>query len=353
MALRYRTPLPATQPRNLVTSLAPPKSQRWDAHSPSAQSARWDAVDAARGIAIAAMVVYHFAWDLSFLKLIVTNTITDPGWKAFARTIAGTFLTLVGVGLALAHAQGVRQAAFLKRLAKIGGAALLVTVATVIAFPQSYIFFGILHCIAAASVIALPFLRAPWFATLLAALACFVAPRVLTQSGFDHPALEWLGLGREEPITNDYVPLFPWLGVVLLGLLAGQALVRHRERLAFTGWRAENPLSRLLVQAGRWSLPIYLVHQPILLALLYSMLQITGPNPVAEAAPFIRQCTAGCVETRGDEALCRAACSCTAERSKPEGLWQGILANRLDPEERLRVNRIAQACLSGSVPRAP
>ncbi len=305
---------------------------------------RWDAIDAARGVAIVAMVVYHAAWDLSFLKLIATDAITDPGWKAFARSIAGSFLVLVGVSLALAHARGVRRGPFLRRLAKIGGAALLVTAATLVAFPDAYIFFGILHCIAVASVLALPFLRAPWPVTALAAIAVFAAPRFLTSPALDHPALDWLGLGAVEPITNDYVPIFPWFALVLVGLLAGRALLRG-DTAPPARWRAASPLSRALVHAGRWSLPIYLVHQPILLALFYGVLQVAGPSPAAEAASFVRQCAAGCVSGERGEALCTAICRCTADRLREEdGLWRDVLRNRLPPEDRLRVNGIAQQC---------
>ena len=51
---------------------------------------RWDAIDVARGIAIAAMIVYHFSWDLSFLQLIGTNILKVPAWRWFARGIAGS-----------------------------------------------------------------------------------------------------------------------------------------------------------------------------------------------------------------------------------------------------------------------
>src|SRR4029079_12219855 len=130
-------------------SLSPPESGK----------RRFDTVDIARGVAVAAMAVYHFSWDLSALDFIETNVIEEPGWRLFARSIAGSFLILVGVGLTLAHGRGLRLEAFLRRLAKIAAAALLITVATYFVFPQSYIFFGILHCIALCSVLALPFLR--------------------------------------------------------------------------------------------------------------------------------------------------------------------------------------------------
>ncbi|HEX2553746.1 MAG TPA: heparan-alpha-glucosaminide N-acetyltransferase [Microvirga sp.] len=325
-----------------MNALAPPPSSLRPDAPPAA--GRWDAVDAARGLAIVAMVVYHAAWDLSFLKLVAFDAINDPAWKAFARAIASSFLALVGVSLALAHARGVRRAAFLRRLAKIGGAALLVTAATILAFPDAYIFFGILHAIAVSSVLALPFLRAPWPVAALAALAVAAAPRFLTSPALDHPALDWLGLGAADPITNDYVPVFPWFAAVLLGLLLGRALL-SRGTGPLARWRAAAPPSRALVRAGRWSLPIYLVHQPILLALFYGVLQITGPNPAAEAQTFIRPCAAGCIGADRDEALCTAICRCTADRLRiEESLWRAVLGNRVAPEDRPRVNGLAQQC---------
>ena len=67
---------------------------------------RFDLVDAARGAAIVAMISYHFAWDLSYLRLIATPVPIHPVWRWYAHIIAGTFLVLVGVGLALAHGRG-------------------------------------------------------------------------------------------------------------------------------------------------------------------------------------------------------------------------------------------------------
>ncbi|MET0746053.1 MAG: heparan-alpha-glucosaminide N-acetyltransferase, partial [Microvirga sp.] len=160
---------------------------------------RWDAVDVARGVAVAAMVVYHFGWDLSFLKLIATDLIREPAWRWFARGIAGSFLALAGFGLALAHARAFRPRSFLTRLARIAGAAALVTAATYVVFPESYIFFGILHCIALSSVLALPFLRAPIWTAAAAAAVCFAAPLYARNPFWDHDWLDWLGLGIKEP----------------------------------------------------------------------------------------------------------------------------------------------------------
>src|SRR6478735_2591883 len=197
----------------------------------TAASQRWDAIDVARGIAIAAMIVYHFSWDLSFLQLIATNILQIPAWRWFARGIAGSFLLLAGFGLALAHARGFRRAPFLRRLMKVGGAALAVTFATYFAFPESYIFFGILHCIAVSSVLALPFLRLHPGLTLTAAAFFLIGPWLFTSPALDAPWLDWLGLGATDPVTNDYVPIFPWFGLVLIGVAGGKWLLARQETL--------------------------------------------------------------------------------------------------------------------------
>ncbi|MFC4174283.1 heparan-alpha-glucosaminide N-acetyltransferase [Microvirga sp. GCM10011540] len=315
----------------------------------AAASQRWDAIDVARGVAICAMIVYHFSWDLSFLKLIETSILQVPAWRWFARAIAGSFLLLAGVGLALAHVQGFRGISFLRRLMRVGGAALAITLATFFAFPQSYIFFGILHCIAVSSVLALPFLRLHPALTFLAALFCLAAPALFTSPALDHPWLDWLGLGAEEPVTNDYVPIFPWFGMVLIGVAAGKVLLPLKETMGLARWRAENGLSRGLVWAGRKSLPIYLIHQIVLLGILYGVLQIVGPNPAAEARPFLAECEANCVQQNGQPALCRSMCSCIVDNLRQTDVWQKILGNNVDAEDRTRVSRAAQQCLQ----RAP
>lgn len=151
-------------------------------------------IDQARGVALIAMAIYHFTWDLGFFGYIELETAATGGWRIFARVIAGSFLFLVGFSLVLGHQQGFRPRPFFIRLGKIAAAAAAITVATWFAFPQTFIFFGILHAIAAASLIGL--LRAPAGRrhALLAAAAAVAAPLYLRAPFFDHPALWWVGL---------------------------------------------------------------------------------------------------------------------------------------------------------------
>jgi len=125
---------------------------------------------------------------------------------------------LVGVSLALAHRNGLNLRAFLRRLAIIGAAAALVTLASLVFAPGQGIFFGILHCIAVASLLAAPFVAAPAWVSLAVGLAAIVAPILVHSRLFDPPWLLWLGLGEALPNTVDWRPLLPWAGVVLVGL---------------------------------------------------------------------------------------------------------------------------------------
>ena len=312
---------------------------------------RIDALDVARGTALAAMAGYHTLWDLGFLRLTPENYALTPPGRLAAHVIAGSFLLLVGIGLVLANGRGVPFRAYILRIARIGGAAALITLATTYAFPQSYIFFGILHCIAAASLIGLPFVFAPVWITALTAIAVLLAPSLIAHPLLDAPALYFLGLGRLRPDTNDWVPLFPWFGMVLAGIalarLGGPAVPSGR----LGRWRARNAVSRAAAFAGRHSLAIYLLHQPVLLAVLYGAVSLTGPHPRAGAASFRATYAADCVRTGGGAESCRVAARCTERALRREGLWG--LGAPYSADGRLQAQGLAQACYEAAEGTAP
>lgn len=312
---------------------------------------RIDALDVARGTALAAMAGYHTLWDLGFLKLTPENWALTPPGRLAAHAIAGSFLLLVGVGLVLANGRGVPLRTYLLRLARIGGAAALITVATVYAFPQSYIFFGILHCIAAASLLGLPFVFAPVWITALTAMAVLLAPGLIVHPLLDAPELYFLGLGRSRPDSNDWVPLFPWFGMVLAGIalarLAGPAALRGRVGR----WQARGPLSRAAALAGRHSLAVYLVHQPVLLAVLSGVVGLTGPHPRAGAETFRATYAGNCVRTGGGPDACRIAARCTEQALRRAGLWG--LGAPYTAEQRAQAQALSQVCYEAAEGTAP
>src|SRR5918997_3927305 len=260
----------------------------------AASAARLPWIDAARGAAILAMIVYHFSWDLHFFGYIAADVTGDLAWRAFARSIAGTFLALVGVSLVLATRHGLDRGRFLRRLAVISAAAAAVTVATWFAMPDSYVFFGILHAIAVSSVLGLPFVRAPIPLVVATGVFCFVAPALLSGPAFEAPPLLWLGLATYVPRSNDYVPVFPWFGIVLAGIGLGRLMPIVRP-----GWLQllAHPAPRQLVWAGRHSLVISLLPQPILIGLVYLAAQISPPDLLDLQASFLESCSVACVES--------------------------------------------------------
>lgn len=233
------------------------------------------ALDAARGCAILAMISYHFMWDLYFTGFWDVNAARDPLLRLYARVIAASFLTIVGISLYLAHGRGVRWSSFLKRFAVIAAAALLVSVGSWFAFPESFIFFGILHCIAIGSVIALPLLRAPPWLVFAVAAVFFALPSFIASPALETWSTWWLGLGAMPPLSNDYVPLFPWAGFVLTG--GGLARIMEPWLVRARQWQPDSVLGRILVFAGRHSLLIYLTHQIVLLGVLVGLAQILRP----------------------------------------------------------------------------
>lgn len=217
-------------------------------------------LDAARGAAVLAMFVFHFTWDLGLFGYIDADFPYSRPFKLFGHAIAFAFLLVAGASLALAHGETAHWGRFWRRLAVVTGAALLVSLATWLVFPAAFVFFGILHCIAAASLLTLPFLFLPWPATLLAAAAAWLAPEFARGAFFDAPQWQWTGFSTFEPLTNDYRPLFPWSGVMLLGA-GGLGALRSYGALS---WLAGETPARSLVLLGRHSLLLYLAHQPLL-----------------------------------------------------------------------------------------
>nr|WP_255365492.1 heparan-alpha-glucosaminide N-acetyltransferase [Faunimonas pinastri] len=301
-------------------------------------------MDLVRGIAIIAMAIFHGAWDVGALGLIAHPVADLPGWRLFARCIAGTFLILVGVSLVLANRRGLKLRRFGRRLAMLAVSAAAVTVVTWFVFPDAFIFFGILHSIAVASVLGLPFLRLPVWVAVLAAIFCLAAPHFLAGPVFDAPALQWLGLMDYAPQTNDYVPVFPWFGCVLAGMVLARlaGLQGPTPRLSLPPVRAR--LLRPLVWAGRHSLAIYLIHQPLLFGIFWCIAQAFGPNLPGPAANFVETCQEICESGGTDTGICTRACGCVVSTAKSQGIWPHVLANQLSPDESDAYQKLGGEC---------
>jgi uncharacterized membrane protein len=229
---------------------------------------RLGGVDALRGGALCLMFAYHFAFDLRFYHVIAADFEHDPFWLGLRGVIVASFMALVGVSLVLADRAGVTPARFWRRIGVIAACALAASAASWIMFPRTFIYFGILHAIAVASVLARPLVRRPVIA-LVIGCAVIAAGFDWSHPMFDAGPLSWIGFVTVKPATEDYVPLAPWAGFTFLGIALG-------HRLARGGFSALAPIAAApgwLRWLGRHSLAVYMVHQPILLGVLWLTLR--------------------------------------------------------------------------------
>jgi uncharacterized membrane protein len=307
-------------------------------------SVRLHWMDALRGFALIAMATYHLAWDLEFFHYLDAGTASSLPLKIYARSIASSFLFLAGFSLYLAHGKGIRWRPFWIRFGKVAAAALLVTAATFFAMRDEFIYFGILHNIAAASLIGLLFLRVPAPVTLLVAAAAIAAPLYLRNAVFDTPALYWVGLSESVRRSNDYVPLLPWLGPFLIGIASAQLLIKRRLINLLAGERAQkiHGFSELST-VGRHSLAFYLLHQPILIAIVWCIAQVfpaASPDP---ALSYMQSCKAACAAQQS-ESFCSSFCGCTLTELKSQNLFDVLERGDLDVNNDARVLGISRQC---------
>lgn len=245
---------------------------------------RLDRLDALRGLAVVWMAAFHFCFDLNHFGLWSPpqRFLSDPFWTWQRTAIVTLFLCCAGLGQAAALQARLDARRFWRRWAQVAACALLVSLGSALMFPRSWISFGVLHGVAM-MLLLLRLGVMPWLqrrpkadgrgtVLLLAAGAlALVLPRLWQHPVFDSRWGWWTGLVTRLPVTEDYVPVLPWLGVMLWGLALGRHLLARRP--AVLGGALPAALQPLAV-LGRWSLSFYMLHQPVLIGLISAWLAL-------------------------------------------------------------------------------
>ena len=257
---------------------------------PTAQAFRGDGarlweIDLMRTLAVGLMVVYHVGYDVHMLAPQVAIDPFNGGWRALQVTTGSTFLALVGISYWLAdqrgRSRGLSGLALWRRHARRGrqvlAAALLVSVVTLLALgAEDAVRFGILHLIATAVLVVLPLTvrLGAWNAALGA--GAIAGGLMLNEAVSDVPGALVLGFDPGEAGV-DWYPLLPWIGATLVGVAIGAVLYPDGGRAPWLSGLVGAPRGAVLAGApGRHSLPIYLVHQPVLIVLTALILALTG-----------------------------------------------------------------------------
>jgi len=219
------------------------------------KSNRDHSLDLIRGIAIIMMIMFHLIYDLNqfgYTNIPLSNFWLTSCWRYL---IVFLFLNAVGISLVLAYADSFNLNKFIKRLALLGLAALLVSVGTYYMFPDAWVYFGILHLIWTGTLIAI-------FFTQLPKISLFIATLIFLFGYFNFPDLSFLRVLLSDylPLSSvDFYPLFPWIAFIFTGIYLGHNPVY--KKIFFM----KLPLLQLI---GQHSLIIYLLHQVILFSLV-------------------------------------------------------------------------------------
>ena len=314
----------------------------------SAPRQRLSALDALRGLALIGMFIYHLTWDLGYFRLVSPDLPFSPVMMALGHLVAASFLALSGASLALSWQSGFNLKNFTRRFVTIVIAATAITALTAWQFPDAVIFYGILHCIAIASLVCLALYRAPLWSVFTFAALLLTLPFLIASPQFDEPQWWWLGLGTRDPPSLDWRPFMPWTGFALIGFGMMRYWLSAGLPQWLINWRETNAASRLLVLGGRNSLLVYLAHQPIFIVLVFMVAQLMHA-PAANLVrqdPFLSSCTQQCTVSGGNETQCRVVCSCIGEniRKKPP-MWERLQRNDLSPADKGEIDSYTKQCL--------
>ncbi|MEN9417583.1 MAG: hypothetical protein RI988_1203 [Pseudomonadota bacterium] len=209
------------------------------------------------------MAGFHLCFDLNHFGLLAPRQdfYNDPFWTLQRTAIVSLFLFCAGVSQAVALEAGQPWSRFWRRWVQVAGCAVAVSVGSMLMFPRSWISFGVLHGIAVMLVLvrlAAPLRGGLWGVAAGAALL----PVLVQHPFFDSRGWQWTGLVTRKPVTEDFVPVLPWLATVAAGLAAGQWVLGHRRHWLSGPVPA---VARPLAALGRWPLTFYMLHQPVLI----------------------------------------------------------------------------------------
>lgn len=226
----------------------------------------WE-LDALRGAALAGMIVIHFVYDL--VELTGLLSWEEPAWYLFIKNnCGGVFLVISGISVTLGS-HCVRRG-----IQVIAGGLLCTAVTAGMYFlglsgESIIIYFGVLHCLGVCMLLwavlgKLPDLPLLALGVLLTALGLILQGRCFNV----HWSLIPLGLTPDWFVSSDYFPMLPHLGFFLLGAVLGRLFYREK-RTRFPRVDPDREPAALLCRMGRNSLAIYLLHQPVLMAVVF------------------------------------------------------------------------------------
>lgn len=214
----------------------------------------WE-LDFLKGIALLLMVYFHLIYDLD---QFFNNTVSiESPFNAYTGKAAGLlFIFTAGIGTYLSRNN-------LKRGLKLFGIAIIITIASYIYSPDEIIMFGILHFFAACILLYPLFRKLNPAALFVLGVLIYLLKTPAGKINMPFNYLFPLGLINQSFASSDYYPLIPYLGIFIFGVAIGKIL--YKEKTSIFKFQ---PPKNFINFAGRHTLAIYLLHQPIILIVL-------------------------------------------------------------------------------------
>lgn len=217
----------------------------------SITTTRYHLIDLLRGIAVVLMIIFHFTYDLDVFGFVDVEFFRPGFWFYLPRVIVTLFMFSVGVSICMAHPNTINRRSYFIRQAKIGIAALIISASTYFLFPKNWIYFGTLHCIFFTTLLITPLRNMKWASAIIgiAILLLDLTPYAIPFPQMSHASL-------------DYIAVFPWTGVSLLGI----------SFFHFEFHKVDYPqffLVRWIQFLGKHSFLIYVTHQLVLYSIVY------------------------------------------------------------------------------------
>jgi uncharacterized membrane protein len=228
---------------------------------------RFIELDIFRGVAIFSMILLHLIWDLDYYDMMPLNN----ALYQLNKLVSFTFFILAGIVLSLSY----RKKPFtsiIKHGLWVFNTGMMLTIISLVAIPDRPIYFGVLHCIGLSIIIGALLLK---YArdVFWTAVTTITIGSILNSWFINTLSLPLLIIGLQPAeiwkYTIDYFPIFPWVGIMLIGICLGNVLYKDgKRRFNIPAVLSASIPLRFVSFIGKNSLYVYLAHQPVLVALI-------------------------------------------------------------------------------------
>lgn len=244
---------------------------------------RYTVLDVLRGAAVIAMVVYHTLWDLVNIFNVSIPWFGSTTASVIQLSIRWAFILIAGFSFHLSRKK-------LKHALVVLGASAVISLVTFVFTYDARILFGVLSLLGSAMLVTIPLhklmKKVPAYIGVAVCALLFMltynVPRgyigvwdvvffELPDFLYCHTLTSFFGFRPAGFFSTDYVPFFPWVFMLWIG---------YYLYLFFEKYNLLRLLSAFSLKplefAGRHSLIIYMVHQPMVYAILWLLFTLIG-----------------------------------------------------------------------------